>query len=193
MRKLAVTTFFLIGFFSVYAQSFILRGTVVDETEMPVENVTIYVEERGKTESFTNSEGKFQILLPDTTKHKTVVFLFEGYPKQEYRINPPENDVRFVIKKVLPAKKEETPIKITETDDEAILLDEVVVVSYGVMKKSDLTGSISSARNNNNNIRSGILTAGEVNDFAKWHLWSDILKYCFGRTIAYSPRSSLPS
>jgi len=29
------------------------------------------------------------------------------------------------------------------------------------------------------NIKSGTLTAGEVNDFAKWHLWGDILKKDF--------------
>ena len=46
MKKLFFTAFLAINIFAAYAQSFTLRGKVVDEKDSPMKNVTVYVKER---------------------------------------------------------------------------------------------------------------------------------------------------
>ena len=250
MKKTFLTALFAIGFFAVYAQSFTLRGTVVNEDSAPMRGVTVYVQERGRAEVFTNSEGNFQILLPDTTQHKTLVFAAAGYPRQTYRVNFPENDIRFVMKKTLTTAErttseallagragvdaDDTPsvrfrgsssVEVVEdlhdigVDSPAELAAvEVVAIGYGTSRRADLTGAIAGVETSRparrekwaesavavrapvtadmaspadsprrphpdypsqSNIKTGTLTSGEVSDFAKWHLWGDILKNDF--------------
>ena len=237
MKKIFLTTLLAIGILAADAQPIALRGTVVDEADKPMKDVTVYVKEWGKAEIFSDAEGKFKIILPDTTKHKTLVFWVKDYPRQEYRVNLPENDIRFVMKKSAP------PI-VDDDTGEPVMLDEVTALGYGEeRKRADLTGAISSVSSSKpkkkekreasepaiygsrapmdmamysvsglavteekavmmydrvdaemssmpprdkdyrtapaENIAAGTLTSGEVNDFAKWHLWGDVLKKDF--------------
>jgi len=178
MRKLAVITFFLFGIFSAYGQSFTLRGTVVDESNEPIVGVSVIVKST-TIGAVTNPEGKFEISLPDTTKYSIIEFSYIGYKTQKYNIIGDNNDIRIVMK------------------EDNVALDEVVVVAYGMTEKKSISYSVSSvskssrgSSSSNNNIQSGTLTAGEVNDFAKWHLWGDILKNTFGdyaKTWGFQP------
>ena len=209
MKNLVVTVFLAIQIFGSQAQSFSLRGTVVNEKDKPMKGVTVYVKETGKNEIFTNAEGKFKIPLSDTTKQKTIVFSFSGYKKQEYPINTKENDIRIVMVEGVDTesfdvrvKKESTgaisvevvagrPIfeadmAVKEERSSAAELKAVSVVEgvaedrvagYEKVSLRDAKGSPSSF--SPSNIKSGMLTSGEVNDFAKWHLWGGILKNDF--------------
>jgi len=160
MRKLVVIAFLTISIFTVNAQSFTLRGIVVDERE-PIVGASIIVKNT-TIGTVTDFGGKFEIILPDTTIHNIIVFSYLGYETQEYRIDAKKNDIRIVLK------------------ESTALLKEVVVVGYAAERKSAIVGSIAStSSSNNSDIKSGTLTAGEVNDFAKWHLWGDILRNDF--------------
>ena len=151
----------------MYAQSNLLTvtGKVTGaDTNDPLVGVSITV--KGTTNgTVSDVNGNFSI---EVEQGKTLVFSYIGYVKQEIEVS--KNIINVSLK-----------------EDER-LLDEVVVVGYGMEKKSTITGSVSSvlsrrvpgvSASDNNNIKSGTLTAGEVNDFAKWHLWSDILKKDF--------------
>jgi TonB-linked SusC/RagA family outer membrane protein len=75
------------------------------------------------TGAFTDANGKYSITLPET--NATLVFSFIGYQTQEIAVSAGSIiDVALV--------------------EESMVLDEVVVIGYGTVKKKDLTGSVSS-------------------------------------------------
>lgn len=105
----------------VYSQKTLMKGTVVDENGKPLVGATIQVD---KTDKATTSDvdGKFSI---EVAGNQTLVFSYIGYKTQFVKARPNAN---IVVK--------------LEIDQQ--MLDEVVVVGYGTLRKSDLTGSVSS-------------------------------------------------
>lgn len=97
------------------------KGTVYDEAGEPLIGVTI-MPKNGTGGTITNVEGDF--ILP-ATKNKIFVFSYVGYQSKEVKLNA--NRENSIIMKPMDAT-----------------LNEVVVVGYGNMKRSDITGSISS-------------------------------------------------
>ena len=238
MKKLITTVILAGSMFVGYAQSFTLRGTVMDEENKPLKGVTVYVKETGKNEIFTNADGHFRMLLGDTAKQKTIVFALPSYKSVEYPVNLNENDIRIVLTKgeEIPesASDRDTRIRGSATATEAgittleIVTDEVVVeAEYSTREERETTTSVTRkverdavelegtlfmrveddrrversesvslstavvadreiaesetppAYPHQSNIQAGLLTSGEVNDFAKWHLWGDILQNDF--------------
>jgi TonB-linked SusC/RagA family outer membrane protein len=108
------------GIVSSFAQNKI-SGTVVDENGEPLIGVTVKPK-TGTGGTITDLDGEFS--LP-ATKSKVYVFSYIGYKTLE--------------KELSPRKKER--IEMVPND---ALLNEVVVVGYGDMKRSDITGSITS-------------------------------------------------
>jgi len=105
------------------AQPVTITGQVNSEsTGAPVPGVNVFV--KGTTTgTITDLNGNFSIQVPADAQ--TLVFSFVGMKTQEVEI-----EGRTVFNIML--------------EEEMLGLDEVVVVGYGSMKKSDLTGSISS-------------------------------------------------
>jgi len=106
-----------------YGQSPIsVTGSVLDsKSKEPL--IGVSVEEKGTTNgTVTNIDGKFVL---ETASNATLVFSYMGYTSKEINVND----------------KTELLVLLGEKTE---LLDEVVVIGYGVQKKSDLTGSISS-------------------------------------------------
>jgi TonB-linked SusC/RagA family outer membrane protein len=98
-----------------------VSGTVVDETGQLVPGVNII--EKGTTNGTTTDvSGRFSLNIQD--EMSVLVFSFIGYQTQEV---PVGSQTEFSIKLVPDIKA----------------LDEVVVVGYGVQKKVNLTGAIS--------------------------------------------------
>ena len=99
-----------------------IQGTVVDESGAPVigANVIIAGTTRGVV---TNIDGQFN--LPDVEAGATLVVSYIGY--QEIKIKA-ESNMNIVLK------------------EDAELLDEVVVVGYGTMRRKDVTSSISTVQ-----------------------------------------------
>lgn len=100
-----------------------VSGIVVDTHGEPVIGANILV--KGSTVGgMTDIDGKFALTVPD---HAVLVVSFIGYLSQEVKT---ENKSVFRI--------------VLSEDTQK--LDEVVVVGYGTMKKSDLTGSSASVK-----------------------------------------------
>lgn len=103
---------------------FEVTGTVVDETGAGLPGVNVVV--KGTTKgTATDANGKFILSVPD--KNSVLVFSFIGYAPQEIVVG------------------EQTQINI-QLESDARSLQEVVVVGYGTVKKSDLTGSVASIK-----------------------------------------------
>lgn len=104
-----------------FAQSVNVKGVVYDETGIPAMGVNIL--KKGTTEgTITDLDGNFEI---SAQKGDVLVFSYIGYVTQEITYN---GQVKLDVK--------------LQEDSEK--LDEVVVIGYGTMKKSDVTGAISS-------------------------------------------------
>lgn len=98
-----------------------VSGVVTDEKGEPLPGASVLVE--GTTSGqVTDVDGKYTI---STYADRTLVFSFIGYKSQAF----PARSSRMLNVALEPDTK---------------LLDEVVVVGYGTMKRSDLTGAVSS-------------------------------------------------
>lgn len=99
-----------------------ISGTVVDATDkMPLPGVSII--EKGASEgTSTDFDGVFKFTV--SSSDATIVVSFMGYKSQEVQL------------------KGKTTVSI-ELAAEQQALEEVIVVGYGSVKKSDLTGSVS--------------------------------------------------
>ena len=100
-----------------------VTGTIIDETGEPMIGVSVLVQGT-TTGTVTDLDGKFVLEVP---ANATLVISYIGYKTQNIKVG---SQHVFAIK--------------MESDNE--VLDEVVVVGYGVVKKRDLTGSVSSVK-----------------------------------------------
>lgn len=122
-RALSVLAVFLLGIPFLYAQNITIKGNVSDANESLM-GVTVQVKGTSKATS-TDLDGNYTITV--NNKNAVLVFSYIGYEKQEITVGN-----RTVIN--------------VKMSDNAQLLDEVVVVGYGSVKKSDVTGAITSLR-----------------------------------------------
>ena len=106
---------------TTFGQEITVNGVVIDETETPLIGATVQVKNTQKG-VVTDFDGKFSI---KANNNATLIISYIGYKNQEIKIKNQRN------------------LNIKLEPDNA-MLDEVVVVGYGSMKKSDLTGSVSS-------------------------------------------------
>lgn len=107
--------------FSLFAQTYLLKGNVLDNANEPLVGANIQIKGT-QTGTLADDNGAFQL---DVLPNQTLIVSFVGYKTQEIAVS---------------GKKS---IKVVLTEDSQ-LLNETVVVGYGTMKKSDLTGAISS-------------------------------------------------
>ncbi len=101
-----------------------VSGTVTDEAGQPLPGVTVVV--KGTTQgTVTNADGDYS--LSNIPENATLVFSFVGMLTQEIVIGS------------------QTIINVEMVLD-AIGIEEVVAIGYGTVKKSDLTGAVSSIK-----------------------------------------------
>ncbi len=106
-----------------------INGKVTDSSGQPLPGVSIVL--KGTTTgTISDSDGSFN--LSNVSESATLVFSFVGMRTQEVAVAG------------------QTSFNITMEED-AIGLEEVVAIGYGTVKKSDLTGSVSSLKNDDFN------------------------------------------
>jgi TonB-dependent starch-binding outer membrane protein SusC len=127
MKKVVIlfSCFFLLGLFSVYAQTRTITGKVVSSDDnSPIPGVSVSV--KGTTlGTVTNLEGAYTLQIPQEAR--SLMYSFVGYRTQEVTIEGRTN-----IDVVLPV--------------DVFAVDEVVVVGYGVQRKREVTGAISQVK-----------------------------------------------
>jgi TonB-linked SusC/RagA family outer membrane protein len=103
------------------AQEAMVRGQVLDEqTSTPIAGVSVLVQGR-TTGTITNARGEFLLNVADP--EATLVFSHVGYRRHEVPLAGQTNIV----------------VRLTS---QAVHLDELVVVGYGVQRRGDVTGSV---------------------------------------------------
>lgn len=115
-----VLLMFIVGLFlsvNTFAQQIVVKGIVKDTTGEPIIGVNVIV--KGTTNgTITDFDGNF---LLNANKGDIIIISFIGYRSQEAQAAASMN---IILK------------------DDTELLDEVVVIGYGSVKKDDLSGSV---------------------------------------------------
>lgn len=124
IRSKAIILLWFICISILHAQEPItLNGRVTDESGEGLPGVSIYI--KGTQQgTITNLEGAYSL---EVSPGDIVVFSYVGYAAQEITVG----------------NQSEINIELAE---QLIGVDEVVVIGYGTVKKSDLTGSVSSVK-----------------------------------------------
>lgn len=121
--KLCVLLFCLCSWSNVYAQLRDYSGIVTEDDGTPLIGVTVLVKNTTNG-TVTDVDGKFTI---QARPGDYLVFSYVGYETVEIQLT---NDENLAI----------------SMEEQSIYLDEMVVVGYGQMKKSDLTAAITSVK-----------------------------------------------
>ena len=112
---------------SAFAQNFMVKGTVVGhEDNLPLIGVTILQE--GTTNGVvTDIDGNYSIEVKGAA-NATLVFSYIGMQSQSHQVNASTGVLNVSLK------------------SDAEMIDEVVVVAYGVRKKGTIAGSVSTVK-----------------------------------------------
>lgn len=116
----------------MFAQGRTITGKVTDTQSEPLAGVNIVVKGT-QTGTMTDIDGNFTLNVPDGTKELVASFI--GFESQTVALTS-KNNVKIRL--------------VADLQD----LDEVVVVGYGTMRKSDLTGSVKSI--NSESFKTGV-------------------------------------
>lgn len=127
MKRSLLTIFFLaMGLSAVFAQTVTVRGTVTDvEDGQPLAGVAV-IQEGTSNGTLTDNDGRWSLSV-NNLGGATLLFTCLGY-----------SDLTEAI-------GNRSVVDVAMSPD-ATLLDELVVIGYGTVKKSDLTGAVSSIK-----------------------------------------------
>ncbi len=127
LRTIAVAAAVLTAF-SAFSQSHTVRGKVTEMTEqgpVPVIGAGVLIKGTLKGGTSTDINGNYEISVPDA--NTVLVFSSIGYKDEEMAVGG------------------RTQVDVVMSQDEN-LLEEVVVVGYGVQRRSDVSGSVTSIK-----------------------------------------------
>lgn len=120
--------------FSGFSQ-IVVEGTVIDELELPLPGVSVYVENTA-IGTVTGYEGNYRLEIPLAeieADSAVIVYSYVGFKSTEKQIAVREGanyNFNIVLK------------------EDISTLEELVVVGYGVQRKSDVTGAVSTIKPN---------------------------------------------
>ena len=119
-----------------FAQQISVQGTVIDETGEPIIGANVIAKGSGAGTA-TDFDGKFQISV---SQNAELVVSYIGYESQTVAVKGQTN----------------LTIKLKEN---SVVLDEVVAIGYGTIKKEDATGSVSMLKPDE--IEAGLATSAQ--------------------------------
>ena len=100
-----------------------VKGMVIDESDKPIIGATIVQKDNSSTGTISDADGKFTL---DVAVNSFIEISYIGYVTQV--LKPTNNPMNIIL--------------LEDTKS----LDELVVIGYGTVRKSDLTGSVSSLK-----------------------------------------------
>ena len=140
--RLGILVLALMGNLLVFAQSTV-SGVVSGSDNNPLEGVSVSVK-NGTGGAATNGTGRYSIDVP---RNATLIFSFLGYGTQEIEVG------------------NRSSINVSLRDTSRIL-DEVVAIGYSRLRRSDVTGAVSSVKARELNLSSPTLSQALVGKVA---------------------------
>src|SRR4051794_26966937 len=110
--------------FTAFSQARTINGKVTDSSNAPLSNVSVQIKGTN-TGTTTDLNGSFTLSVPSTTS--VLVFTFTGMQREEMTVGE-QSTINVQLKAA------------TGT------LNEVVVIGYGTVRKSDLTGAVATVK-----------------------------------------------
>ncbi len=101
-----------------------VTGTVTNSGGEPLAGVTVSVKNENNS-AITNEKGQYSITVPGS--QSVLVFTYIGFAPQEIAVH-------------------QSAVIDIQLEEQTMEMDQIVVVGYGTVKKSDLTGSVSSIK-----------------------------------------------
>lgn len=105
--------------FPALAQKITVKGTVTDKSGEPLIGASVMAKGTSSGTA-TDFDGNYSI---ETESNAVLIFSYVGYDTKEVSVNG-QTTVNVVL------------------DENAVMLNEVVAIGYGTVKKSDATGSV---------------------------------------------------
>ena len=131
MRKYLTMVMLLFVSMAAYAQQHSVKGTVVDQSGIPVIGMTV-IEQGTQNGTTTDIDGNWQLTV--SSGNASLEFAALGYLTVTEKVNN-----RAVI-------------DLTASED-AIMLDAVVAIGYGTVRKRDLTTAVSTVSTEDTKLR----------------------------------------
>lgn len=103
----------------------VIRGTVVDESGEPLIGVNVVVRDKHQG-AISDAEGHFKL---EAEAGDVLIVSYIGYVTQNVKVSSLANQLKIVL------------------EEDARMLDEVVAIGYGSVKRKDITGSVTSMDN----------------------------------------------
>ena len=123
IKSIAVSLLLAFGsFVSLYAQSRQVSGTVLDEQQLPIIGAAVMLTGGGNVGAVTDVDGNFVLSVPSGDVTLDVTCL--GYESKTVAVSKSQSTITIVLK------------------EDSMMIEETVVVGYGVQKKVNLTGAI---------------------------------------------------
>ena len=122
IRYFFVSSIFLLFFSVAFSQQKTVTGRVTDQDSKPLFNATVTAKGTNISTT-TNADGQYSITLPSNAN--TLIFSYVGYQVNETNIQG------------------NTIVSVT-MQPQSNSMNEVVVIGYGVSKRRDVTGAVSS-------------------------------------------------
>ena len=135
-RTLMTFLIALLAAIPAFAQTVTVQGTVTDEQGEPIIGANVLAKGTAVGQA-TDFDGKFSINVP---KDAVLQVSYIGYLTQEVAVNG-QTEIKVVLK------------------ENSVVLDEVVALGYGAVKKEDATGSVSVVKPDE--IEAGLATSAQ--------------------------------
>ena len=124
IRKVVILLAAFVGFHALAAaQNLVVTGSVTDSEGYPLDGATVLIKGTAQGVS-VDSDGRYELSVPPDA---VLVASYLGYMSQEKPVSG-EHTINFILA------------------EDTAYLDDVIVVAYGSMSKSDFTGSASQVK-----------------------------------------------
>lgn len=131
MKKIIIVASFILASISAFAQTYTVKGSVKDSRGEAIIGAVVVLEGNTKYNSVSDHEGKYSITIPSSEKNPVLSVSCLSYRSQSIKLDG-------------------ASIKDVILEDDSEQLGEAVVVGYGSMRRSDLTGSVASVKMDEN-------------------------------------------
>ena len=127
-KLLALTVCVLSGYISYAQSAMTVSGNVKDSEGLPIIGAVVMIEGQTSTGVITDADGNYTIKVPASSASKAVLNVSCLSYMTQTKPVAGKSVVDFILR------------------DDTEQLDEVVVVGYGALRRSDLTGSVTSVK-----------------------------------------------
>lgn len=129
----------------------------------------------GKTLLRTSYDGRVVLTPQMRSENATITVSCKGFQTRKYRLLDIDAQLIALTPVKAPKTSSKAPAHVSLRRDGVMLKMASVSADFKMMEEAEVVMPAKTGGMVNNAVSAGLLTAGEVNDFAKWTLWPKII------------------